>query len=368
MHTLTHRKRTTLWLLVLTSSLLISACGGSKDPILGMGQLLTLVPNVSATAPLASNPVVTGVATNTRVTATFNKPMNPSSLNTNTFTLQCTPGVTPNSSVDYDATSHVAILTPASPLPAGARCTATVTTGAQDTSGVALPSNFTWAFVTGSSSDITRPTVTQQVPAQGAVAATNTQLSATFSEEMTPSSLNTGSFTLKTSTDNTPIQGTVGYAVGTRTVTFSPTLPLANNTGFTATVSTAATDLAGNALLAPKVWTFSTALALDSTPPVVALVNPAADSLGVCLNKTINATFSESMAPSSLTTNTLTLAPSNNLGSPVAAVITYDALTRIASVNPSANLSASTAYTATVLGGAQGAKDLAGNAMQADKV
>jgi hypothetical protein len=334
-----------------------------------MGQLLTLAPSVSATAPLASNPVVTGVATNTRVTATFNKPMSPTSLNTDTFTLQCPAGTSTSSNVGYDTPSRVATLTPAANLPAGTSCTATVTTGAQDINGVALPANFSWAFVTGSSSDITRPTVTQQVPAQGAVAAaTNTQLSVTFSEEMTPSSLNAGSFTLKTSTDNTPIQGTVAYAVGTRTATFSPTNALANNTAFTATVSTAATDLAGNAMLAPNVWTFSTALALDTAPPEVSLVNPAIDISGVCINKTVNATFSESMAPSSLTTNTLTLAPASNPGSPVTAVITYDALTRIASVNPSVNLTPSTLYTATVLSGAQGAKDLAGNAMQADKV
>jgi hypothetical protein len=121
-------------------------------------------------------------------------------------------------------------------------------------------------------------------------------------------------------------------------------------------------------MLAPNDWIFSTALALDTAPPVVSLVNPAIDSSGVCINKTVNATFSESMAPSSLTTNTLTLAPASNPGSPVTAVITYDALTRIASVNPSANLTPSTLYTATVLSGAQGAKDLAGNAIQADKV
>ncbi len=335
-----------------------------------MGQLVRLAPSVTATAPLARNPVVTGVATNTRITATFNKPMSPTSLNTNTLTLQCPAGVNIGSSVGYDVASRVATLTPAANLPAGTRCTATVTTGAQDANGIALPANFTWAFVTGSSSDITRPTVTQQVPAQGAVAATNTQLSATFSEEMTPSSLNALSFTLKTTTDNTPIQGTVSYAVGARTATFVPTnpAPLPINTSFTATVSTAATDLAGNAMLAPKVWTFSTALSLDTTPPTVSLVNPDNNISGVCINKTVNATFSEFMAPSSLTINTLTLAPSSSLNTPVTAVITYDAQTRIASINPSTNLTTSTAYTATVLGGAQGAKDLAGNALQADKV
>lgn len=368
MRTSTFSTRTLPWLLALSSSLLIAACGGSKDPILGMGQLVTLAPSVSATAPLASNPVVTGVATNTRITATFNKPMSPTSLNTDTFTLQCPAGVVTTSSVSYDDSSRVATLTPAANLPADTSCIATVTTGAQDTNGVALPANFTWSFETGSSSDITPPVVTQHVPEQGAVAATNTQLSVTFSEEMTPSSLNVVSFSVQNTSDNTPVEGAVIYAVGARTASFTPTNPLANNTAFTATVSNAVTDLAGNAMLAPKVWSFTTAQALDTTAPSVTLVNPAEDSTGVCINKTVNATFSEPMSPSSLTTTTLTLAPSSSLNTPVTAVITYDALTRIASINPSANLTASTAYTATVLSGAQGAKDLAGNALQADKV
>ncbi len=368
MRTSTFSTRTLPWLLALSTALLIAACGGSKDPILGIGQLLTLAPSVSATAPLASNPVVTGVPVNTRITATFNKSMSSSSLNTNTFTLQCPAGINTPSSVTYDALSRVATLTPTANLPTGTSCTATVTTGAQDTNGLALPGNYTWAFETGSSSDVTPPVVTQHVPGQGAVAATNAQLSVTFSEEMTPSTLNAESFSIQNTSDNTPVQGAVIYAVGARTATFTPTQALANNTAFTATISTAATDLAGNAMLAPKVWSFTTTQELDTTAPTVTLVNPAEDSSGVCINKTVNATFSESMAPSSLTSNTLTLAPSSSLNTPVAAVITYDAQTRIASINPSTNLTASTVYTATVLGGSQGAKDLAGNALQNDKV
>jgi hypothetical protein len=368
MRTFTHCTRTIPWWLALTFSLLMTACGGSKDPILGLSPITSQPPSVSATAPLASNPAVTGVATNTRVTVTFNKPMNPGSLNTDTFTLQCPAGTATSGSVGYDTASRVATLTPSTNLPTGTRCTATVTTGAQDTNGVALPANFTWMFDTGANSDITPPTVTQQVPAQGAVANTNTQVSVTFSEEMAPSSLNANSFALKSSADNTPVPGTLSYAVGARTATFTPTNFLANNTAFTATVSSAATDLAGNPLIAPTVWTFSTAEALDTTAPTVTLVNPAEDSLAICTNKTVNVTFSESMAPLSLTTSTLSLAPSSTLGSPVTAVVTYDALTRIASIKPSTNLTASTAYTATVLSGPQGAKDLAGNALQADKV
>jgi hypothetical protein len=361
--------RSPCWL-VGAFSLFITACGGQLDPILGMGPGTTLTPSVTATAPLARNPAVTGVAINSRATATFNKTMNASTLNANSFTLAC-PSSTPISgSVSYDTTSRVVIFTPTLSLPVNERCLATVGTGVQDSGGTALPAPFTWSFVTGSSGDVTPPTVVQQVPAPNALANTNTQVVATFSEEMSPSSLNTTSFTLKTSVGNTPIVGTVSYAVGARTATFTPTnpAPLPTNTAFTATIGTAVNDLAGNAMLASKVWTFTTAAVLDTTAPSINLTSPVNDSVGVCINKTVNATFSEPMTPMSLSTNTLTLAPSNSLGTPVSAVVIYDAVTQIASINPSTNLTASTAYTATVQGGSLGVKDLASNAMQADKV
>lgn len=362
------RPNTKAWCLALVSTLLITACGGGKDPILGMDNRISLTPSVSATAPLARTPVVTGVAINTRVTATFNKAMSPDSINTNTFTLQCPAGAAIGSSVSYDANSRVATLSPAANLPVSTLCTATITTGAQDTDGIALPRAFVWSFETGSSTDSTPPTVTQQVPAQDAVAATNTQVTVTFSEEMAPASLETNSFTLKTTVGDTPVAGTVSYAVGTRTATFTPATALPSNTAFTATVSTAVTDLAGNAMLAAKVWSFTTSDALDTTPPSVILVNPADVTSNICINKTVNATFSEPMDPLSLTSTTLTLAPSSSPGNPVSALVTYDALTRIASINPTANLSASTAYTVTVLKGVTGAKDLSGNTLLADKV
>lgn len=356
---------------LLTFACTLTACGG-KDPILGLSSSTPTVlpPSVSATAPLARNPVVSGVAINTQVSATFNKAMNPNTITSNTFKLACPAGTPVTGSVSYDANSRVATFSPAANLPLSTRCVATVTTGAQDSLGTPLVSDFVWSFDTGSAIDNTAPTVTSQVPAQSAVATINTLVTATFSEDMAPATVNASSFTLKTTVGNTPVVGTVSYAVGARTATFTPTSPspLPSNTSFTATVSTAATDLAGNPLAADKVWTFSTADVIDTTAPTVTLTNPADGSAAVCLNKTVNATFSEAMAPLSLTTTTLTLAPSSSLGTPVLAVVTYDAGTQIASIAPSANLLPSTAYTATVISGVDGVKDLANNAMAANKV
>lgn len=358
------------WLLAFVATLILGGCGGGQAPILGTGNGIGLAPKVSATVPAALSPAVSGVAFNTRVTAAFTKAMNPATLTTSTFTLACPASAAVAGSVSYDANGRQASFLPSANLPPNTVCVATITTGAQDTGGLALQSAFVWSFVTGSAIDATAPRVVSVVPAQDAVAATNTAVTATFSEDMAPETINSSSFTLKTTVGNTPIVGTVAYSVAARTATFRPTSPstLPVNTSFTATVTTAATDVAGNPMATNKVWTFTTLDANDTTAPTVILVNPVDTGSAICTNKTVNATFSEAMDPLTLTTATVTLAPSSDLNATITGVVLYDAVGKIASINPSANLAPSTTYTATVLGGTNGVKDLAGNALVSNKV
>ena len=86
---------------------------------------------------------------------------------------------------------------------------------------------------------------------------------------------------------------------------------------------------------------------------------------GVCIDRTISATFSVAMDPLTITTDTFTLAV---LGAPVTGVVAYDPLTRIATFDPTGNLIAGVNYTATIKSGATGVKDAAGNALAADEV
>jgi hypothetical protein len=356
--------------LALVSAVTLTACGGGKDPILGLGTGPALVPSVSATAPLARQPAVTGVATNTQLAATFNKAMNPATLDAGTFLLACPLASPVAGTVSYDANSRVVSFAPLALLPASTLCVATVTTGAQDDLGVPLASDFVWSFETAASADTQAPLVTGFVPLLEAVAPTNAQITVSFNEDMAPLSLNNSSLTLKTTVGNAPVAGKVSYAVGARTATFTPINPalLPGNTAFTATVSTLATDLAGNPLAANTVWTFTTSDALDSTPPVVSLTLPAQGHAGICVNPHITASFSEAMDPLSLSTSTMTLAPSSAPGAPVALVFTYDPQTYTVSMNPGVDLSPMTAYTATVRSGNLGVKDLAGNGLASDKV
>jgi hypothetical protein len=82
-------------------------------------------------------------------------------------------------------------------------------------------------------------------------------ITASFSEAMTASSINTTTFTV-VGPGSTPVAGTVSYNSTTRIATFTPTNPLAVSTSYTATITTGVKDAAGNALASNHTWTFTT--------------------------------------------------------------------------------------------------------------
>lgn len=230
--------------------------------------------------------------------------------------------------------------------------------------------------------DAIRPRVTVTVPADlSTTAAANTNITATFTENMAPATITAaGTFTVcNTATMGAAcganVPGTVTYAVGSRTATFTPTPSLAAVGAFyKATITTAATDLAGNQLAGNQaalpaasnyVWSYQTGGAVDVTPPTVTSTNPADVSTGICLQKTINATFSEAMDPATLTTSTFTLQVTAGPGPILAGSVAYDAASKIATLTLTSDLLATTNYTATIT---TGAKDLAGNALAVNKV
>ena len=65
-------------------------------------------------------------------------------------------------------------------------------------------------------------------------------------------------FSLKRSSDGAPVSGSFGW-YGPGALIFKPDADLAPGTQYTASVSTAAKDLAGNPLAAAKTWQFTTA-------------------------------------------------------------------------------------------------------------
>jgi hypothetical protein len=228
-------------------------------------------PTVIATVPIAD---AMGVPTNTSVTATFSKAMDPTTITaTGTFTLAVfgAGGAAVPGTVQYAGT--IATFTPTSALTAATEYTATITTAAKDLTGNSLAANSVWSFTTGAGPSIAAPTITLTNPADMDMGVTlNTAVNATFSEAMNPTTVEApGTFTLAVSgVGGAQVTGTVTYDMNSDVATFTPLANLAATTNYTATISNAATDVSGNPLVAgttPNPWTFMTGTALGQLAP-----------------------------------------------------------------------------------------------------
>jgi len=225
-------------------------------------------PGVTSTVPVNGT---TGVAVNRKITATFSEEMNSSTLTPASFTVTG-PGATPVSgTVTYPG--GTAVFTPSAGLAANTTYTATIGTGAMDLASNALQANVIWSFTTGASADVTAPVVLSTDPAGAAsgVAISNT-IKVSFSEAMDPATFTTANFAV-TGPGITPVVGTVAFDATNNTVTFTrinhlstfvashptPVSYLEPNTTYTATLTTGAKDMAGNALANNLVWSFTTA-------------------------------------------------------------------------------------------------------------
>ena len=325
--------------------------GAGSNIVLRIGDIL---PTVVSTVPANG---ATDVAVNGTISATFSKPMNPSTINTTTFTVQ--QGTTPFSgTVTYAGAT--ATFTLASNLPPNTTFTATITTGAQDVAGNGLANNFVWTFTTVFISNGIPPRVIATAPIDGATnVAINRKLTATFDKAMDPSTINPTTFIVKQG--GTQISGAVTYA-GT-TAVFKPASNLAVSTLTLATITIGATDLVGNALTSNFNWSFTTGTTADTTPPTVLSTIPADNATNVAINQIINATFSKAMDPQTIVAANFTVTGPGT--TPVTGTVAYDTNFNMGTFTPGSNLASNTLFTATV---STGVTDLAGNALAINKV
>ncbi|MGC2466317.1 MAG: Ig-like domain-containing protein [Candidatus Acidiferrum sp.] len=357
---------------VLASGTLFTATitTGAKDPTgapLAANFVWTFTteppPAVTATVPAGG---ATNVPLNQKIAATFNTPMNSSSITaTGTFTLAVAGGgAAVPGTVTYDAASNTAIFAPISALAANTQFTATVTTAAQSAEGSALTSNYVWSFTTGLQVNASAPFVTSTIPAEAAVnVPLNQRISATFSTSMDPATISaSGTFAVVETVGGAAVPGSVTYDTASKTAIFTPTANLAASTQYTATITRAAKSLTGIAMAANFVWTFTTGATANAVAPTITATNPASAALNVPVNKTINATFSTAMNPTTITNATFTLAVAGVGGAPVDGTVVYDPASHIATFIPAANLAAGTQYTATI---SNLVADLFGNALVA---
>jgi len=270
------------------------------------------------------------------VTATFNKKIDPKTINETSFTVKVVGASAVTGTVTY--TDSTAVFVATTKFSDDKTFEARITTAVKDLAGNAMQTDYVWTFSTGTT---ILPVVIATDPLNIASGvALNKTVSVNFSMAMDPSTITTTAFTV--SAGSTNIAGTVNYS-GT-TATFNPTTDFLPNTTYTAKMTTAAKNSDGTALVKDTVWTFSTGDFL----PVVVLTDPANLDANVVLNKVISATFNVTMNAATISTSTFTVKDGSTS---IAGVVNYSGT--VATFTPGSNLTAGVTYTATISTGAK---------------
>jgi ice-binding like protein/Big-like domain-containing protein len=313
--------------------------------------------NTPPTAVSAGPPsAAAGACPNTMVTVTFSEAMNPSTINATTITLTGPALAAVAGTVSYDVASKTATFSPSASLALNTLYTATVTTGAQDTFANALASNFVWTFTTGNTACLAGPpTVVSAAPPNGTVGVCpNTVAVAAFSEAMNPSTISATTFTL-TGPAAAPVTGQVVYDAPDYVATFTPASILALNTTYTATITTGAQDLMGNALAVDATWSFTTATAACQTSQVPL---GSAATFEVLAGTTVTNT-----GPTVITGGNLGLSPGSAVTGFPPGTLTLPAVMQVtdpAAAQGQLDLTTAYIYTAGLPGGASLAGDMSG--------
>lgn len=224
----------------LFSALLLMSC---KDEEIG------IAPTITLSEPAANT---FGVSVGQPITITFSETMDPATINVSSIIVTQNDLVVPgivvytNSKAAFNATEE---------LLKNQLYIVTITTGVRDQSGNALANNYTFSFKTGTARDDLSPLISLTDPLNdvGGIPR-NKSITIQFSEAMEPTTVNSFTFILKQGEDLIP--GSVSSS-GT-TATFTPHDALTAVTRYTATITTDATDLAGNALASNSSWDFTT--------------------------------------------------------------------------------------------------------------
>jgi hypothetical protein len=377
MNIIENRPRYQTWIIVAALGVLATAC--NRDQIFGNPTIAGKVPAVIAETP--ANGAVNVLTGTPSVSATLNEAVSPIA-GAASFKLTCAaPCVNATGVVSLDATNTIATftLTPGTTLAPATLYTGTIAGVTSLSGGVPMAAPFTWQFTTvATPADVTRPRVMLTVPATTTPGPTlnvpsNSAVAAVFTKSLAPATITGTSFTVTCASPCVSPVGSVRYSVSAKTAVFTPAANLTVGDTYTATLTTAITDVAGNALggnqaalpaASNYVWTFTAAAPAPAGNVSVLSTNPAANAPAVCPTSGINATFTVPsglrMDPTTLTATTFTVTGPAPTSTPVtaASVVLDSATGRIATFTPQNPLTAGVTYTATIEGGANGVADL----------
>jgi hypothetical protein len=375
-------------------------------------------PRVSSTSPAAG---ATGVPLNTSVSATFDEPVDPLTVNTGSVTLSDGAGNPVPASVTYDPASRKATLTPQQRLSYGKTYMAKVKSGnggVADVAGNQIAADYAWSFTTPAECPCTAFAPTD-APSGDSTHDSPLEIGMKFRSDedgfittlrfyKQPSNTGTHIGHLWSSTGQllAVAQFTNETPSGWQEVALQNPVPVTKDTTYITSYHSSNGNFAfspgyfsqqgldrapmhaprdglfgGNGVYhygasafptdtwnATNYWvdaSFERAIPPDVRGPLVTAVQPAANATDTAAGTDVTATFDEQIAPASVTSANFSLRDEG--GNPVAADVSYDPQTRIAKLDPQSQLAYSTTYSVKLKGGVGGVTDVTGNPLAADK-
>ncbi len=370
----------------------------------------SLVPGVSMATPTGS-----GVSLMAPVSATFNEPIDPTSITTSSFELLDPSNNLVGASVTYNAAAQTALLQPSGALMPFTTYTAMLAGGSggvRDLNGNNLPANYSWSFTTQAPNPICPCSVWNLASAPGIADSgdpTSGEYGFAFESDLSGSITalrfykgagNAGTHVGHIWSSTGALLGSATFtsesASGWQQVAFNPAVPITANTvyiasyfgpsghysitpaAFTASVDNAPLHAPANSMTpngvyaygadafpansynASNYWVDVVFQAAGTIPGLKVLATaPTPGSSGASYGTTVSATLNE--AVNSATVNTGSLVLVDGVNNPVPGTVTYDPTTFTVSFQPGAGFSPLATYTATL----SGISDLSGNPLGA---
>jgi len=182
----------------------------------------------------------------------------------------------------------------------------------------------------------------------------NTAITVVFNEMVDPASVTNETVSVRDAMTGAIVD--IDIACAGSKVTLVARAPLQIFTVYVIQVTTGVRDSAGNAMLYPVTFTFTTGSQGDSTSPDVLQTTPGRGAVNVGVNATIGITFTEPMLVSTILTTLSPLSVTTGITNITGSIISFDGKTVIFA--PADLLDHSTTYTVTI---SDSVSDLAGN-------
>lgn len=343
---------------------------GAGNPVAPQTTQFTTGFGPDVTAPLLAsanphetnvNQPPTNVPLNTVVQLQVNEPVDPGTVNSNTFQiLQGGHSVPGTYSVSADGQTITFV--PSSSLAASQSYAVNFSgEGITDLAGNILmtatnggPNNF--SFTTGTSASTNAPQVAGTSPATGATGIPiNAHVLVQFNEPVNATKLSGVYLTGPGGT----VAASQTLTNGSQTLTLIPTTVLAAGAQYTINIA-GVQDMSGNVLVAPVTAIFTTGTSADLNPPKVSSTSPASYATGVPTSATVQVQFSKAVDPLTVTASTFELFPYSTMIL-VPGVISFSPDATTVTFTPSQALDSATSY---VISLSSGIIDLEGQTLQ----